>query len=41
MAKKELPGIGGQSFEDLKQVNDHDAEFWSARELQPLLGYSQ
>lgn len=41
MAKKELPGISGQSFEDLKQVNDHDAEFWSARELQPLLGYSQ
>ena len=41
MAKKELPSIGGQSFEDLKQVNDHDAEYWSARDLQPLLGYSQ
>ncbi|WP_296752700.1 DNA damage-inducible protein D [Thiobacillus sp.] len=41
MAKKELPSIGGRSFEDLKQVNDHDAEFWSARDLQPLLGYSQ
>lgn len=37
----ELPSIGGQSFEDLKQVNDHDAEYWSARDLQALLGYSQ
>ena len=41
MAKKELSSIGGLSFEDLKQVNDHGAEYWSARELQPLLGYSQ
>lgn len=41
MAKKELPSIGGQSFENLKQVNDHGAEYWSARNLQPLLGYSQ
>ncbi|MBN8764955.1 MAG: DNA damage-inducible protein D [Thiobacillus sp.] len=41
MAKKDLPSIGGQSFEDLKQVNDHNAEYWSARDLQPLLGYSQ
>ena len=41
MAKNELPSIGGQSFEDLKQVNDDDAEYWSARDLQPLLGYSQ
>jgi DNA-damage-inducible protein D len=41
MAKKGLPSIGGQSFENLKQVNDHGAEYWSARELQPLLGYSQ
>src|SRR3569832_548658 len=41
MAYKELPSIGGQSFENLKQVNDHGAEYWSARDLQPLLGYSQ
>ena len=41
MAKKDLPSIGGPSFEDLKQVNDHNAEYWSARDLQPLLGYSQ
>lgn len=28
-------------FESLKQINRHFAEFWSARDLQPLLGYSQ
>lgn len=30
-----------RSFEDLKQVNEHGAEYWSARDLQPLLGYDQ
>ena len=30
-----------KSFEDLKQVNEHGAEYWSARDLQPLLGYDQ
>lgn len=29
------------SFEGLKKVNDHGAEYWSARDLQPHLGYSQ
>ncbi|MDH4275446.1 MAG: hypothetical protein OEW08_10440 [Gammaproteobacteria bacterium] len=33
--------IAGQSFEGLKQTNAHGAEYWSARALQPLLGYSQ
>lgn len=32
---------GRKSFEDLKQVNRHGAEYWTARELQPLLGYKQ
>ncbi|MDO8446815.1 MAG: DNA damage-inducible protein D [Deltaproteobacteria bacterium] len=41
MANKELATIGSKSFEDLKKVNEHGAEYWSARELQPLLGYSQ
>ena len=36
-----LPAIELQGFEALKQINSHDAEFWSARDLQPLLGYSQ
>ena len=29
------------SFESIKQSNEHGAEYWSARQLQPLLGYSQ
>jgi len=41
MAEKNLPTIGGKSFEDLKRTNDYSAEYWSARDLQPLLGYSQ
>ncbi len=41
MASNNIPTIGNQSFEDLKRTNDHEAEFWSARDLQPLLGYSQ
>ncbi len=31
----------GKSFEELKQVNAHGAEYWSARDIQPLLGYRQ
>ncbi len=41
MTKKTLPVKGKIAFEDLKKMNEHGAEFWSARELQPLLGYSQ
>lgn len=33
--------IGDDSFEDLKKVNEHGAEYWSARDLQILLGYKQ
>ncbi len=29
------------SFEDLKKINQHGVEYWSARDLQPCLGYSQ
>jgi hypothetical protein len=29
------------TFEDIRQTNPHGAEYWSARMLQPLLGYSQ
>jgi DNA-damage-inducible protein D len=36
-----LPKVGGVGFEDLKKTNDYGAEYWSARELQPLLGYTQ
>ena len=41
MSEKSLPALGGKSFEDLKLTNAHDAEYWSARDLQSLLGYSQ
>lgn len=30
-----------KGFEQIKLVNQHGAEYWSARDLQPLLGYSQ
>lgn len=30
-----------KTFEELKKTNQHGAEYWSARELQPLLGYDQ
>ncbi|MFA7485299.1 MAG: hypothetical protein WCZ89_04680 [Phycisphaerae bacterium] len=29
-----------KTFEELKQVNQYGAEYWSARDLQPLLGYN-
>ncbi len=29
------------SFESLKELNSHGIEYWSARDLQPCLGYSQ
>lgn len=38
---KNLPTAVAQSFEDIKQTNEHGAEYWSARDLQNLLGYSQ
>lgn len=41
MAKKDLVSIGSKSFEDLRKVNEHGAEYWSARGIQSLLGYSQ
>ncbi len=28
-------------FESLKQTNEHNAEYWRARDLQSLLGYAQ
>jgi hypothetical protein len=40
MTDKGLPVRGNISFEGMKQVNEHGAEYWSARDLQPLLGYS-
>ncbi len=41
MPGKSEATIAGGTFEGLKQVNEHAAEYWSARALQPLLGYGQ
>ena len=41
MSDKNLVPMGSKSFEDLKEVNEYGAEYWSAREIQPLLGYTQ
>jgi DNA-damage-inducible protein D len=41
MAKENLPVPSRKSLEDLKKLNQHGAEFWTARDLQPLLGYKQ
>ena len=38
MSDKQLSALGGKSFEVLKLINPHGAEYWSARDLQPMLG---
>ena len=35
-----LPTSTNLSFESLKKLNQHGVEYWSARDLQPCLGYS-
>ncbi len=45
MTEENLPARVGpasedKGFEQLKSVNPHGAEYWSARDLQPLLGYN-
>ena len=41
MSKKTLVPMGNKSFESLKKINEYGAEYWSAREIQPYLGYTQ
>jgi DNA-damage-inducible protein D len=41
MDDRSLPTTGKISFEGLKETNEHGAEYWSARDLQPCLGYTQ
>ncbi len=38
---KMLPAQETKAFEGLRQTNEHGAEYWSARDLQSMLGYSQ
>ncbi|MFI5455322.1 MAG: hypothetical protein ACHRXM_07695 [Isosphaerales bacterium] len=41
MSDAHVPSVGGKSFEEMKKVNEYQAEYWSARDIQPLLGYDQ
>lgn len=41
MTEIKVPALGDESFESLKRLNQHGAEYWSARDLQPRLGYGQ
>ena len=41
MKIKSLSSLQTTSFNDLKQINSHGAEYWRARDLQSLLGYTQ
>jgi len=41
MDKDIVSSSHGPSFEALKRLNQYSAEYWSARDLQPLLGYRQ
>jgi len=41
MAEGNLPVPARKSFEELKARNQYGAEYWTARDLQPLLGYRQ
>ena len=41
MPEDNLSQLQRVNFEGLKKTNDFGAEYWSARDLQPLLGYRQ
>jgi DNA-damage-inducible protein D len=41
MTENKMQPIAPDSFESIKRINDHGAEYWSARDLQILLGYAQ
>ena len=40
MSTKQITPVTA-GFESLKQTNEHNAEYWRARDLQPLLGDAQ
>lgn len=41
MSTANLEPVAPNSFESIKRVDEHEAEYWSARDLQILLGYAQ
>ncbi len=40
METGDLTPVTGSSFEELKRLNEHGCEYWSARDLQHRLGYT-
>jgi len=40
MEDNNLPAMRPKSFEELRQINEYGAEYWSARDLQSSLGYN-
>ena len=36
-----VPNISASPFDAIKQVNSQGVEFWSARDLMPMLGYDR
>lgn len=36
-----ISGVNGNLFESLKKVNEFGVEYWSARDIQPHLGYTE
>ena len=40
MEDNNLPVVKPKSFEELRQINEYGAEYWSARDLQTSLGYN-
>jgi DNA-damage-inducible protein D len=41
MTDENLPQVAARGIEGLKKVDAFGAEYWCARDLQPLLGYAQ
>ena len=41
MTEEHIPQVAALGFEELKKLNQYQKEYWSARDLQPLLGYTQ
>ncbi len=39
--KNSETAIGGNAFEKLRKENQHGVGYWSAREIQPMLGYAE
>ncbi len=41
MTNKLIPSSPHKNFEDIKKIDKNGIEYWTARELLPLLGYEK